>query len=383
MMFKGRACARRLALAAVIAVTSLAAGAQGQTTAPGVRKIGTVQSITGNTLVLKLDNGSDINIAVADATRIVRLAPGSSDIKTATPMELKDLQVGDRMLVRAPAEADPLQASTIVVMKKDELAQKQQQDRLDWQRRGVGGIVTAIDAATGDITVSVTPVLNFLVKTTPSTVFLRYDPSSVKFSDAKRGTFDQIKTGDQLRAKGNRSADGKEIAAEEIVSGTFRNIAGTVTAVDAGKSTVTVKDVISKKSVVIKITSDSLMRKLTPEMARGLASLLKGAGGGESASTPGGASGPGGPGTPGQGGRGPRGGGMEQMLSRVPAITISDLQKEDAVMVVSTNGGSEVSAITLLSGVEPILTASPNGMSAAALLSGWNLGVPGGDAGPQ
>jgi hypothetical protein len=54
-------------------------------------------------------------------------------------------------------------------------------------------------------------------------------------------------------------------------------------------------------------------------------------------------------------------------------------------MVVATQGttGSEVTAITLLGGVEPILTASPNGMSAAALFSGWNLGAPGGEAGPQ
>ena len=71
------------------------------------------------------------------------------------------------------------------------------------------------------------------------------------------------------------------------------------------------------------------------------------------------------------------------MVSRLPAVTITDLQKEDAVMIVSTlgSGSSEVTAITLLGGVEPILTASPNGMGAAALLSGWNLSAPG-DAGP-
>ena len=72
------------------------------------------------------------------------------------------------------------------------------------------------------------------------------------------------------------------------------------------------------------------------------------------------------------------------MLSRIPSVTLADLQKEDAVMIVATQGaGNEVTAITLLGGVEPILTASPNGMSAAALFSGWNLGAPAGDAGPQ
>jgi hypothetical protein len=77
---------------------------------------------------------------------------------------------------------------------------------------------------------------------------------------------------------------------------------------------------------------------------------------------------------------------FQQILSRIPSVTLAELQKEDAVMVVATQGndGGEVTAITLLGGVEPILTASPNGMSAAALFSGWNLGAPGGgDAGPQ
>jgi hypothetical protein len=76
---------------------------------------------------------------------------------------------------------------------------------------------------------------------------------------------------------------------------------------------------------------------------------------------------------------------FQQMISRLPAVALADLQKDEAVMIVSTPGssGTEVTAITMLSGVEPILTASPNGMSAAALLSGWNLSAPGGDAGPQ
>ena len=76
---------------------------------------------------------------------------------------------------------------------------------------------------------------------------------------------------------------------------------------------------------------------------------------------------------------------FQQILSRIPSVTLADLQKEDAVMVVATQGssGAEAVAITLLGGVEPILTASPNGRSAAALFSGWNLGTPGGDAGPQ
>ena len=68
---------------------------------------------------------------------------------------------------------------------------------------------------------------------------------------------------------------------------------------------------------------------------------------------------------------------FQQMLARMPAVSISELNKGDAVMLVATEGsaGSGPTAITLLAGVEPILTAAPAGMNAAAtVLSPWNLG---------
>jgi hypothetical protein len=199
-----------------------------------------------------------------------------------------------------------------------------------------------------------------LVKTSKDTNFLRYSPNSVKFADAQKGTIDQIKTGDQLRARGTRSADGKELAAEEVISGTFRNIAGTVSSIDAADNSITVKDVLAKKSVVIKFNSDSQLRKLAPQMAQRLAFFLKGgaqaaqggapAGGQTSASgTPAGA----GPAAGSGPGIRPAGGpDFQQMLNRIPSITLADLQKEDAVMVVATQGttGNEVTAITLLGG---------------------------------
>ena len=72
---------------------------------------------------------------------------------------------------------------------------------------------------------------------------------------------------------------------------------------------------------------------------------------------------------------------MQQMLSRVPAASFAELQKGDAVMIVSTEGAgsSGVTAITLVAGVEPILQASPNGP--AMILPPWSLDAPAGDAG--
>ncbi|MGZ4841017.1 MAG: DUF5666 domain-containing protein [Candidatus Angelobacter sp.] len=369
--------------------------AAGSQTAAGavVKNVGAVKSISGKSLVLKTDAGPDINISVLDGTRIVRLAAGQTDLKNAPSITLAEIQVGDRMILRGRSgENGTVEATTLVVMKQADVAQKQQHDREDWQKRGTGGIVSAIDAAAGTFTVSVTPTLSVLVKTSKDTSFLRYAPNSVKFADAQKGTIDQIKTGDQLRARGSRSADGKELAAEEVISGTFRNIAGTISSIDAANNTITVKDLLAKKSVVIKFNSDSQLRKLAPQMAQRLAFFLKGGAQAAQGGTPasgqvsasGTAAGPGQGGSA-QGSRPAGGPDFQQMLSRIPSVTLADLQKEDAVMVVATQGstGGEITAVTLLGGVEPILTASPNGMSAAALFSGWNLGAPGGEAGPQ
>jgi hypothetical protein len=65
----------------------------------------------------------------------------------------------------------------------------------------------------------------------------------------------------------------------------------------------------------------------------------------------------------------------------MPAATLADLQKGDAVMIVATEGTQErgVIAITLLAGVEPLLQAA----GASTILTPWTMGAaPGGDAAP-
>ena len=57
-------------------------------------------------------------------------------------------------------------------------------------------------------------------------------------------------------------------------------------------------------------------------------------------------------------------------MNRIPKATIADMQKGDAVMIVSTEGTSSggVTAITLLGGVEPILQAPSGAIDDAASL---------------
>jgi len=58
---------------------------------------------------------------------------------------------------------------------------------------------------------------------------------------------------------------------------------------------------------------------------------------------------------------GSEGADLQQILEKVPAMPASELNKGDALIITSTVGAdpSRVTAITLLAGVEPLLTRAP------------------------
>jgi len=382
-----------------LAVASSAAPALARQAQPpaaqnaAARPVGTIKSIFGKTITLTTDAGTDVTVVVQDDARLARLAPGQG-VKDATPIQLQDLQVGDRILIARGKVADDgkaVLASSVIAMKKTDIAEKQAHDREEWQRHGVGGLVSGVDAAKGAITISTNALgaaKNVTVQLSKQTILRRYAPDSVRFDDAKPAPLDQIHEGDQLRARGTRSDDGTELAADEVVSGMFRNIAGTINSIEANAGTITVMDLITKKPITVRITSESQLRKLSAPMAQRIAMRLKG--GAPDAPPAGSPPGPGAPkaadasaSPPGSTGRPGTGtGDLQQAISRMPSATFAELQKGDAVMIVTTQGTQEkgVTAITLLAGVEAILEASPKN-SASTILSPWSLsGAPAGDA---
>jgi hypothetical protein len=388
----------------ILVAQTHAAQQPSEQTSASARPVGTIKSISGNTITLTTGAGSDVTVLVQDGAKLVRIAPGQKDLKDAVPIQLQDLQPNDRILVRGNLAADgkSVLALSIIAMKNADITEKQAREREDWQKHGTGGLVSSVDAATSTVTVSLPAIgekKNVAIHLSKDTILRRYAPDSVKFDDAKLAPLDQIKPGDQLRARGTRSPDGSELTAVEVVSGTFRNIAGIVSAIDASAGSITVQDLAAKKPITIKITSDSQLRKLSAPMAQRIAARLKGisadAASQGSANAPAAANagqppkpeGPptGAPGANGAGGSGRPGGGgsgdLQQAISRMPAATLAELQKGDAVMIVATEGGPNgtPSVITLLAGVEPILQAAPNS-SASTILSPWSLGsAPGGE----
>jgi hypothetical protein len=403
----------KVVLAVLVVVACFAGGSAVAQTAS--RFLGTITAISGSSLTVKTDAGEVHQVDVPATAAVKRIAPGEKDLTKAETIQFSDLETGDRVLVKLDpdAAAGTTQALQIITVKAADVAQKQQKDREDWQRNGVGGLVKSIDSPGGVIVLTSgmgATAKTITIHTTKDTMLKRYAPASVRFDQATAAPLDAIHAGDQLRARGTKNADGTEISVVEVVSGSFRNISGTITSLDAASSTLVVKDLVSKKQVTVHITPDAQMRKLADRMAQMLAMRLKGGSGGPGGGWTGGGQAAGGAGArpansgggagqgagqgSGQGagggqnagggqwaGAGGGGGGdPQQMLSRAPAIQLADLNKGDAVMLVATDGATDVTAITLLAGVEPLLQAPAASQN---LLNNWSMGSGAPDTGAQ
>jgi hypothetical protein len=383
------------------------------------RATGDVTQVQPTHLTVHTDKG-DVAVDLPDGVKLLRVPPGSKDLKAATPITAGDIAPGDRAVVlgRLADDQKTIQAVRIVVMSKSDLTSYHAAEVREWQTRGIEGNVKSVDPATKEITISVpnrppTPgnlTHPVILTTTPQTVLLRYAPNSIKFSDAQPSNLDAVKVGDQVRALGTASPDGAHYATEKVISGTFHNIGATVISVDAQAHTLTVKNLATNKPVVVHAGPDCKMHQL-PEYAAQMIARLNSGGqvggpggggapqggagrgpgggpGGGGSPNAGGPSGPGGGGPPGAGGGMRRGGmgNLTQALENMPAITLNDFTRGEPVVIFSMEGTtpSDVTAVYILTGVEPILAAQPKG--GEMNLGSWNLslggGAAGGEAGP-
>ncbi len=331
-------------------------------------------------LTLKTDTG-EVAVTVDPKAKVVRVAPGATNLTNAAPIELTDINVGDRLRARGrTAEDKSLAALEIVVISQSDIQSKQAAERADWDRRGVTGIVADVTADSFTLNVrTLAGVKPLIVKPAANAVVRRYTPDSVKFADAKPSQLADLRKGDQVRARGDKTPDGSAMTADEIVSGQFKMIAGLVIAVDLQENVIRINNVETKKPMTVKISADSTLKKLQPELAQVVANRLHGVAPAEGA--PGGGPAGGQGGGPAGGGRGPGGfgggrggnGDLQSMIERTPAIKIADLMTGDAIIISSVNGANpeQVTAITLLAGVEAILT-KPGTREMS--LGDWNVG---------
>ena len=367
---------RGMAVAGVVALAALLLAAAPVAHAQLMRYLGSITTIDGNTLTVKTDAGDVHQVQVPTTATLKRVAPGQTDLTKADPLDFGSLAVGDRVLVTLDPNitSGTPQAARIIAIKQADVTKKQEAENAEWSQ-GVRGLVKSVDTATGVIVVTtrIGPLTkDITVNTTKATVLKRYAPGSVAFDQAQPAPISAIQPGDQLSARGTKSADGTAIAADGVITGTFRSIPGTVISIDTAASTVTVRDLSAKKTappVTVRIAADVQLRRLDDTMATSLAARLKGnsAGGGARGGNGGGG---GGQRTFNQGGgAGPGRMDLETILDRAPQIQLGALKKNDAVMIVATEDASGLSAVKLLAGVEPLLEAP----EAADLLSSWSL----------
>ena len=343
-------------------------GAPAQETSPAIsRVVGTVTALTGSQLTLTPDKGDPTILALSPDTRVLDLPPGSTDLKAAHPGDLQEIEVGDRVLITSAASTGsaPATARRIVVMKSTAIAQQRESEQAGWAHSRRGTIDT-VDLATGTIMMS-SRGRAITVTTTPTTTFRRYAADSARFEDSTRSNIADLHAGDQARVRGEGSPEG--VQAAEIVSGTFEQIGGSVVSIDQAATTVTLRDVRTKKPVVVKFTQRTEIHQLPQQMATEFAERSKAAGKvGPRAGSAAGA-------TPPQ----PQAeGDLGQAVAHLPNVPLSEIKVGESVLLIATGDPSSPTAMTVLSGVEPILAAMENG-GAETSLAPWSMS--GGDAG--
>jgi len=347
---------------------------------PGIaakHAIGEVKTIdaAAKRITIQTDAGSTVTVSVTDKTTYKRLAPGEQSLTNASDIAFTDVSEGDRVMARGTVSEDrkSVPAVQIIVMTKGDLAKKQEAERTEWRRRGILGVITALKPDTKEVTITsrtMAGTQSVVIPVSDKTEMRRYAPDSIKFTDAKPSTFGELKVGDQLRALGDRTDDPLRFNPEKIVTGSFRTVGGVVTAVDPATGEIQINELEKKTPLTIVIKQDAVLRRFPADIGAMMGGFGRGPGaaGGQSGQPPqggqaqpparpqgGGAPGAGGPGGGGPGGGGR--GGINDMLERLPTISLADVKVGDTIIVSSTQGvdPARLTAISLVTGADTLL----------------------------
>jgi predicted RNA-binding protein len=365
----------------------------------------TAISTADNKISLQTTDGA-IDVTLATTTIVKKVSAANPNLQQAADSSVAEISVGDKLLVTGKVAPDnkSVPAKAVYIMTKADIAKRDTAERDAWRTRGVSGKVTAIDFSKQQVTIAarggMMGTTNVVMTPKPGTKYLRYASNSNKYSDAKDSSLAEIKIGDEVRAIGDKSEDGSTIQAEQVLSGSFKTVVGTITAIDTAKNEITIKETQGGKTVVVALTGSSVLKKFPAEMAGMMAGGMGGGmmrpGGQGGQSQAGGQGGnvmmrppqqAGGQGQ-GQGGNRPGGGmrggrDLDAILDRMPSISLADLKVGDAIGASSTEGTSadRYTAIKLVAGVEPFLAAAQAAGGGRGGRGGVSVDIPGLDGG--
>lgn len=349
---------------------------------------GDVTGVSASRIAITSRSGP-VDVILNAATQVKRIPADNLKLTAAIDANVSEIAIGDKVMASGILSADgrSLPARTIYLITKSEMAQKIAKDAEAWRTRGISGKVTSINLQTNQIILETGGLMaKRAVTLTPkaNATFLRYAPDSVKFADAKVSAIGEIKAGDEIRALGDRNVDGTAFAAETVLTGGFRQSAGTIKSVDLAAKSVVITELNTKKDITVWFADAVLMKRFPEEMATRLAGMQ--AGGGVQAIRPaGGGSMPGGGQQPGGGPR--SGGGLSEMIDRLPNMTAAQLKVGETIAILTsetTPGADSVKAIKLIAGVDPFIKLAQVARAGAQRGTGGNninFNIPGLDGG--
>ncbi len=301
-------------------------------------------------ITVKIDSGAVIGVRLGSDTVYLRITPDNATVAKTARIELSDLGIGDRVYIRGRLSDDQKTATAdqLIVMNKTDVIKKHEEDREAW-RRGVAGVVQAVDGRTGEIHLALSGNNNgkpTVIVTNNGTLYRRYADNSIKFSDTELSSFGALKIGDQARARGDKSNDGTRFIAQELVFGSFQTIGGTVVSVSSEAKEVKIKLLGSNKPMTIICTDGSMLRRIPTETAPIIAKKLPNPDQRNKNSLSATDKGPAGAGDD-----------LQTILERLPGFDPSGLKPGELIVASGTKNKdpTRLTAIMLIAGMDPVL----------------------------
>jgi hypothetical protein len=316
---------------------------------------------------LRTDSGK-VTVVLTGGAEFLRVAPGESSLGNAARIDAAELAPGDRVFAQGKLhDPDTVAATRIIVMKRVDILERNRQENLDWQRRGVAGVVIAVNPASREITIlprgraDASPVV---IKVTEGTRFRRYAGGSVKFADAKPGSFADLRPGDQLRALG-QNLNTSPLTVDEIVSGTFLILAGVVSSINTATGEIKITVAGLNQPATVRVTRQSIVRRITAAAAAALVRehnrQKSSAGPGDTEPSSTGAS------------RDP------DLLELIPVIPVTELRQGDLIAISSpaVQDQTRLTALTVVAGIDTLVSVlqKQGGFTGPGLNTGLPAGL--------
>src|SRR4030095_7332744 len=238
------------------------------------RVVGEITAIDASNkqLSLKTTAGRVVSLKTDEKTLYRRVPPGETTLEKGAVIAFADIAGGDKTIAKGKLVDDNLVTQALIVVSGQELKQKQAHDRAEWKKRGIQGTIVGMNPGTKALMVRVMtpngPAPLHVTTEGRKVRYLRFGPDAVKLSDAKPSSYEDIAFGDQIRALGDRSPDGMNFLPEEIISGSFQMVGGTITEVNVATGEIKITNVKTKQPFTIIVSKDSKLRRIPADLLK-------------------------------------------------------------------------------------------------------------------